>query len=33
MPIGLLAKITVQQGMNEAFEQAFLELTCKSEGQ
>jgi quinol monooxygenase YgiN len=29
MPIGLLAKITVQQGKNEAFEQAFLELTAQ----
>ena len=29
MPIGLLAKITVQEGKNEAFEKAFLELTAK----
>ena len=29
MPICLLAKITVQQGKNEAFEQAFLELTAQ----
>ena len=29
MPIGLLAKIAVQKGKNEAFETAFLELTAK----
>ena len=29
MPIGLLAKITVQEGKNEAFEKAFVELTAK----
>ena len=29
MPIGLLAKIAVQEGKNEAFEKAFLELTAK----
>ena len=30
MPIGLLAKIMVQEGKNEAFEKAFLELTAKA---
>ena len=29
MPIGLLAKIAVQEGKNQAFEKAFLELTEK----